>query len=136
MPLVSPPGRSWSRPASDHDTMPLLGLSPAGAGVPASWCETCPILQLPSSTAKPRPAHASGRSAISRAASSTTRPCRSQPRPQLGFLPWLAFFFDRIRRLTVRFDMVRPRVAEDLRGAAGPAYVGLHARGGRPRAGR
>ena len=28
-----------------------------------------------------------------------------QPRPQLGFLPWLAFFLARFLRLTVRFDM-------------------------------
>jgi hypothetical protein len=27
-----------------------------------------------------------------------------QPRPQLGRLPWLAFFFERIFRFTVRFD--------------------------------
>ena len=28
-----------------------------------------------------------------------------QPRPQFGFLPWLAFFFVRSLRLTVLFDM-------------------------------
>ena len=30
-----------------------------------------------------------------------------QPRPQFGFLPWLAFFFFLSLRLTVRFDMRR-----------------------------
>lgn len=28
-----------------------------------------------------------------------------QPRPQFGFLPWLAFFLARSLRLTVRFDI-------------------------------
>ena len=32
-------------------------------------------------------------------------PSRAQPRPQFGFLPWLAFFFERSLRFTVRFDM-------------------------------
>ena len=32
---------------------------------------------------------------------------RPQPRPQFGFLPWLAFFFVLSLRLTVRFDMRR-----------------------------
>ena len=30
-----------------------------------------------------------------------------QPRPQFGFLPWLAFFLARSLRLLVRFDTVR-----------------------------
>ena len=30
-----------------------------------------------------------------------------QPRPQFGFLPWLAFFFVLSLRFTVRFDMRR-----------------------------
>ncbi len=34
---------------------------------------------------------------------------RGQPRPQFGFLPWLAFFLVRSLRLTVRFD-IRVRV--------------------------
>ena len=29
----------------------------------------------------------------------------AQPRPQFGFLPWLAFFLARSFRLTVRFDI-------------------------------
>ena len=33
----------------------------------------------------------------------TLRP-EGQPRPQFGFLPWLAFFFFRSLRLTVRLD--------------------------------
>ena len=36
-----------------------------------------------------------------------TGPLRAQPRPQFGFLPWLAFFLVRSLRLTVRFDMER-----------------------------
>ena len=32
---------------------------------------------------------------------------RGQPRPQFGFLPWLAFFLARSLRLLVRFDTVR-----------------------------
>ena len=31
----------------------------------------------------------------------------AQPRPQFGFLPWLAFFFFLSLRFTVRFDMRR-----------------------------
>ena len=30
--------------------------------------------------------------------------CEAQPRPQFGFLPWLAFFFLRSLRFTVRLD--------------------------------
>ena len=32
------------------------------------------------------------------------RRCEAQPRPQFGFLPWLAFFFLRSLRFTVRLD--------------------------------
>ena len=36
-----------------------------------------------------------------------------QPRPQFGFLPWLAFFFERSLRFTVRFDMDRGYTAAE-----------------------
>jgi hypothetical protein len=35
----------------------------------------------------------------------------AQPRPQLGRLPWFAFFFDLILRFTVRFDIRLSSVA-------------------------
>ena len=46
-----------------------------------------------------------GRSILGRFAPFLSEP--RQPRPQFGFLPWLAFFFVLSLRLTVRFDMGR-----------------------------
>ena len=48
-------------------------------------------------------------------------PSENQPRPQFGFLPWLAFFLARSFLLTVRFDirvdtLVAPREASQSGG--------------------
>jgi hypothetical protein len=52
-----------------------------------------------------------------------------QPRPQFGFLPWLAFFLALSLRLLVRFDTVRQcysvRNQGGQRGWAAPARVRL-----------
>ena len=58
-----------------------------------------------------------------RAADGRTRTGSGQPRPQFGFLPWLAFFLARSLRLLVRFDTVR-------QGYSLPVATGQ--RGGRP----
>src|SRR5207302_3086965 len=99
-------------PSRVQDTMPL-------PGPPARRWATRPTLQTPPSTAKPRPPHTPGASAISRATSSTMARGGSTP-AAVGLLAVVRLLLLAHVSLHGSLRHDRPRVAEQTSGLVGP----------------